>query len=242
MMDNKLDEQDIKKFYDDVYYKQASHTDVSLSSFNLELADILEVAQGTKILDVACGKSDFLYACKSKGAEVSGVDLSDRAIEVSKSLLPDGQFFQCSAEKLPFSDQAFDIVTCLGSLEHFVNPKVALIEMRRVAKPDAKFLLLVPNKDFLTRKLGLFSGTYQVDAKEVALSLEGWDELFESAGLRVKSRWKDLHVLSRAWIFSAGLFVSPVRALQALLLKFWPLKWQYQVFHLAVNAGDRTDT
>jgi hypothetical protein len=108
--------------------------------------------------------------------------------------------------------------------------------MARVAKKDARFVILVPNADFLTRKLKLFGGTNQKDAKEVVRTLEEWESLFEQAGLRVSRKWKDLHVLSWNWIGMNGWLRAPFRAMQALLLLIWPLRWQYQVYHLCEKA------
>jgi SAM-dependent methyltransferase len=123
-------------------------------------------------------------------------------------------------------------------LEHFINPNKALNEMIRVAKKDAVFLILVPNKDFLTRKIGLFYGTNQVDAKEDVKTLDEWGELFKASGLTVKERWKDLHVLSWEWISSSQWYAIPIRAIQAISLVFWPLSWQYQVYHLCTIQKD----
>ena len=61
-------------------------------------------------------------------------------------------------------------------------------------------------------------------------------ELFEQAGLRVTRKWKDLHVLSWSWITMNGWLPAPFRALQALALAVWPLRWQYQVYHLCVKS------
>ena len=148
--------------------------------------------------------------------------------------MPQGSFYAQPAETLPFDDGVFNLVTCLGSLEHFVDPVNSLREMVRVAKPDAAFVILVPNKDFLTRKLGLFGGTYQVDAKEVVRTLEEWQSLFSAAGLTVTERWKDLHVINRRWIMHGRFYAWPFRLAQSLLLAIWPLKWQYQVYHRCV--------
>jgi SAM-dependent methyltransferase len=178
-----------------------------------------------------------LLACRQVGAAVAGVDLSEKAIEICRLQMPDGAFHAQAAENLPFADRSFDLVTCLGSLEHFVKPVQALQEMSRVAKDDADFILLVPNADFLTRKLGLFSGTYQVDAKEVVRTLEEWQDIFNQAGLVVQKRWKDLHVLNREWICKGRWFQIPLRLAQALVLPIWPLRWQYQVYHLCRKAG-----
>jgi len=102
----------------------------------------------------------------------------------------------------------------------------------RVAKNNAKFLLLVPNADFPTLRLGLYSGTHQVVAKEEVLNLKGWTKLFQDCGLEIRNRWRDLHVLSWSWIASQGPLFIPLRAAQALALAIWPLMWQYQVYHL----------
>ena len=93
-------------------------------------------------------------------------------------------------------------------------------------------MILVPNKDFLTRRLGLYAGTRQVDAKEVVRTLEEWRALFEQAGLKVEARWKDLHVLSWRWISLGRWYRVPLRFAQAIMLAVWPLRWQYQVYHL----------
>ena len=77
--------------------------------------------------------------------------------------------------------------------------------MKRVAKPDAKFLLLVPNAGFLPRRLGLYGGTEQASVREEMLSLQQWQSLFDTRGLTGEHRWRDLHVLSLAWIFRGPL-------------------------------------
>ncbi|WP_419606088.1 class I SAM-dependent methyltransferase, partial [Thiolapillus sp.] len=168
------------------------------------MARRIGVRKNQQVLDVACGTGEWLLACKELGAFTNGVDLSERAISACKTSLGEGEYFSMPAEVLPFEDARFDVVTCLGSLEHFIDPVKALKEMVRVAKTDAIFLLLVPNADFLTRRLGLFGGTYQTDAKEEVRPLSEWKSLFEEAGLDVTERWRDLHVLSWSWISSGG--------------------------------------
>lgn len=233
MNDNKATEQldKIRDFYDSVYHKSAQPS-VAVPNHLLRLARKIAIRKGQQVLDVACGAGAWLHACAQSGADVAGIDLSQNAIAACRAAMPDGEFRTGPAETLPFGDNRFDVVTCLGSLEHFVDQRKALHEMLRVAKDDALFLLLVPNADFLTRRLGLFKGTYQVDAKEDVKKLEEWQELFESAGLIVEDRWRDLHVLSWSWITSARWYSIPLRAAQALALVVWPLHWQYQVYHL----------
>jgi 2-polyprenyl-3-methyl-5-hydroxy-6-metoxy-1,4-benzoquinol methylase len=228
---------EMRTFYDSTYYK-ANRYNATPSRHLRRLARKIGIQQNQQVLDVACGVGVWLQACKLLGAIPHGVDLSGKAIAVCKKAFGQGEFYAAPAEALPFEDHRFDVVTCLGALEHFVNPQKALQEMIRVAKPDATFLLLVPNADFLTRRLGLFGGTHQVDATEEVRTLAGWQELFNASGLTVKERWRDLHVLSWTWISAGRWYAIPVRGAQALALAIWPLKWQYQVYHLC-RVGDR---
>jgi SAM-dependent methyltransferase len=190
------------------------------------------VHAGQCVLDVACGIGGWLLAVRERGAYPVGIDVSDKAIDICRAVMPDGEFHVGFAENLPFQDSRFHVVSCLGSLEHFPDPESALNEMVRVATEDAVFLILVPNAGFLTRRLGLYRGTCQVAVREDMRTLREWREIFEAAGLQVEQRWRDLHVLSWLWISSKRWYHIPLRAAQAILLAVWPLSWQYQVYHL----------
>lgn len=226
--DNELDQ--MRSFYDDVYYANANKP-LQGSKHLQRLASRIGVSGGDRVLDIACGLGEWLHVCSERGASVSGIDLSERATEYCKRNIPEGEFFTQPAENLPFENNSFDVVTCLGSLEHFVEPVIALKEMARVASKNAIFLILVPNADFLTRKIRLYGGTNQKDAKEVVRTLGEWEVLFNQAGLSVTKKWKDLHVLSLGWIGMNGIAKAPLRAAQAIALAIWPLRWQYQVYH-----------
>jgi len=225
------DQKQIKKFYNFEYYKDAAAKSPRSLHYS-RLASKINIQAGQNVLDVACGIGKWLFAVKRRGAIPAGIDLSEKAIEICKSIIDDGEIYAGTAESLPFEDKKFHFVTCLGALEHFLDPQKALEEMIRTARDDAVFLLLVPNKDFLTRRLGLFSGTGQSDVREEVRTLEEWRELFETSGLEVIQRWKDLHVLAWPWINAKRWYHIPLRAAQALALVVWPLAWQYQVYHL----------
>lgn len=226
----------IRRFYDEEYYQAL--TSKMLPWHSRRAARQLGAVKGQAVLDVACGLGEWLDFFHSRGAvRVSGIDLSARAIEGCRQRIPSGDFHVGAAETLPFNDASFDVVTCMGSLEHFVDKAAALGEMLRVAKPGARFVLLVPNAGFLTRRLGLYGGTQQARIKEDVQSLDAWRQLFESNGLVVTRRLRDLHPLSMAWITSGRPLAWPLRALQALALATWPLAWQYQVYHYCKRAS-----
>ena len=221
----------LREFYDNKYYKDAvMNTKPSLHLWRL--AKKLLINKSQCVLDVACGTGEWLFAVSKRQAAPVGIDLSHEAIEICKARMPNEDFCIGNAEVLPFKENRFDVVSCLGALEHFVSIETGLREMVRVAKSDAEFLFLVPNSNFLTTKLGIYKGTIQQEVKEETKTLAEWENLFELAGLRVKRRWRDLHILSWSWITRRGWVRTPLRATQAIALTIWPLRWQYQVYFL----------
>ncbi len=226
----------IREFYDTEYYGAEAST-ATLPWHCRWVGARLGSVKGTEVLDVACGKGEWLDFFHSRGARVSGIDLSRHAIAACLKRFPGGDFHCGPAEVLPFASDRFDVITCMGSLEHFLDKPQALREMVRVAKADATFLILVPNAGFPTRRLGLYSGTQQTKVREDVLALSEWRQLFESAGLEVTDRWRDLHPLGWAWISAAPVWQWPIRAVQAVLLTMWPVAWQYQVYHRCVRAS-----
>lgn len=232
------DYQKARSFYNQEYYGREFALK-NTSWHDRVIAKRLGDLNGLKVLDVACGGGMWLRLLQSKGALVAGVDIADRAIDYCRNTLPDGEFHVAAAEELPFESGRFDIVTCMGSLEHFADKPQALREMQRVANPEAIFVLLVPNAGFATRRLGLFQGTLQTAVREDVYSLGEWRKLFTDSGLEVVARWRDLHVLSWGWISQKNPLLWPLRAAQALALALWPINWQYQVYHLCRRSRDR---
>ncbi|MCX6818596.1 MAG: class I SAM-dependent methyltransferase, partial [Candidatus Aenigmarchaeota archaeon] len=103
------------------------------------------------LLDVACGNGHFLKEAE-KRVTCFGIDVSDVAVARAKKNATKSDIRRGQGEKLPYKDNYFDYVTCIGSLEHFINMEKGLSEMRRVMKPNAIANILVPNSDYLIFK------------------------------------------------------------------------------------------
>ena len=224
-----ISHEQVRRFYDQEYYS-GSGSAGSLPWQMRRIADRMGRLTGRAVLDVACGTGDWLYELASRGAIPSGIDISIRAVEQCRRRVPGVDVREGVAEQLPFADGSFDMVTCLGSLEHFLDQPRALHELRRVAKPDGTVLVLVPNSGFLTRRMGLYGGTGQVAIRETVRSIGEWTAMLDEAGLDICERWRDLHPLSWQWISMGPLRTRPLRLLQAIALPLWPLDWQYQVY------------
>lgn len=149
---------------------------------------LLGLTTGQRLLDVACGPGLVLRAARERGIEASGVDLSAEAVALAQELLPGIDAQVGNAEQLPFADDTFDGVTCLGSLERFLDRDRALAEMVRVAKPTARFCFLVRNASTLIWRVwreGL--GNREVAGHQDAMTLDAWRQLFARNSLVIEA-------------------------------------------------------
>jgi SAM-dependent methyltransferase len=100
-----------------------------------------------RILDVGCGTGANLELLGKYG-EASGVDVSQDALTFCRARGLEN-VRHGEAEKLPFEDGSFDLVTGLDVVEHLDDDVAGLREMWRVLKPGGRALLFVPAFMFL---------------------------------------------------------------------------------------------
>ena len=105
--------------------------------------------QGDRVLDVAGGTGDLSSAfAKRVGptGEVWLTDINNAMLTRGRDRLLDegvlGPVAQCDAEKLPFPDNHFDIVTVAFGLRNMTHKDKALAEMRRVLRTGGRLLVL----------------------------------------------------------------------------------------------------
>jgi SAM-dependent methyltransferase len=68
-----------------------------------------------------------------------------------KRLGSDAELIRASAEQLPFDPQSFDVVICTEVLEHTQHPDIVIRELARVATPDARIVVSIPNEANIDR-------------------------------------------------------------------------------------------
>jgi demethylmenaquinone methyltransferase / 2-methoxy-6-polyprenyl-1,4-benzoquinol methylase len=102
---------------------------------------------GERALDLCCGTGDLALSLARRGARVTGLDFSERMLEVAGRRASHASLFtlhyvRADAQCIPFPDNAFDIVTVGYGLRNLANWKSGLREMRRVANVGARLVVL----------------------------------------------------------------------------------------------------
>jgi ubiquinone/menaquinone biosynthesis C-methylase UbiE len=108
------------------------------------LLDCAGVAEGHRVLDVACGTGVVARAARravGPSGHVFGIDLNPSMIEVARQIQPDVGWRVGDAASLPYDDDAFDVVLCQSALFFFADAEAAVREMARVVVPGGAVAL-----------------------------------------------------------------------------------------------------
>jgi demethylmenaquinone methyltransferase/2-methoxy-6-polyprenyl-1,4-benzoquinol methylase len=155
-----------------------------LQSFGLHrrwkrrVATLAAAAPGARALDLCCGTGDIAFALARRGAETTGLDFSPQMLEVAetrrcktnrKSQIVNLKFLEGDAQQIPFPGNSFDIVTVGYGLRNLASWERGLDEMFRVARPDARLIVL----DFGKPPNALWRKIYFTHLK-ISVPLIGW--------------------------------------------------------------------
>lgn len=100
-----------------------------------------------KILDVGCGNGVISRHLGQYGFNVTGIDVSDKAIAIAKTLnkFSNVKFETKSAEQLVAEGEKYDAIICSEVLEHLSNPDALLEVLNKSLTSNGKLLITVPN-------------------------------------------------------------------------------------------------
>lgn len=118
------------------------------SPVHARLGDWIDLAQGSRVLEDGCGPGRYVGLLARLGFDVVGVDPNQFDTWANLQHMPNINLRSgILAENLPFVDESFDHVCCLGALLYFSNPQRALSEMFRVLRPGGRLVLRTINRD-----------------------------------------------------------------------------------------------
>lgn len=207
MNDTSTEQLRVKNWFERTYKKRGNLYLRPKAAYEIFL-HLLQPQKGQKLLDVACGLGRLLEVGKQFNLDLFGIDISENAIAQVKKKFPEAIVKNGNAEAIPFDDNSVDLITCIGSLERFLNLEKALSEQLRVGKPTAKYCYMVRNSDtpdwkYLKKGMKMTNE----DGHQGAKSLKEWTQIFEDAGFKIEQVVADQWGRMRVWrILGLGIF------------------------------------
>ena len=120
---------------------------------------------GKTVLDVGCGGGILSESMAGMGANVTGIDLSDKALQVAQlHLLESGRqvgYRNIAVEDLAAEQPArYDVVTCLEMLEHVPNPHSVIASCAKLVKPGGWIFFSTLNRNPKSYLLAIVGAEY----------------------------------------------------------------------------------
>jgi ubiquinone/menaquinone biosynthesis C-methylase UbiE len=109
----------------------------------IDLLNRFNIKPGFKLLEMGCGRGEFLESFQKAGLECYGVDLSDYCAKNKINVKVKCQ--DISKENISYPDNFFDVVYHKSFLEHFYSPENVMKETFRVLKPGGRVIILTPD-------------------------------------------------------------------------------------------------
>lgn len=162
---------EIQNYYDRLYLikrEDAFPFDIERTRFITD-----HFTEGGKVLDIGCGVGNALKLMTEY--DIYGTDISEIALNIARQRIPMGLFNLAREDnKIDLPSDYFDVVLCLGVLEHIVEPEIIIQETYRVLKKGGQVVFLVPNS---LSPYFLFGGTEQI--QETPRTKKEWKEMFK---------------------------------------------------------------
>src|SRR5687767_3730873 len=115
--------------------------------------------RGLHVLEIGCGMGTDGAQFAKAGANYTGIDLTDAAIELARKRFQvsglKGEFRVADAERLDFPDASFDLVYSHGVLHHTPDIEAAVREIHRVLKPGGRAMVMLYHRGSYNYRVGI---------------------------------------------------------------------------------------
>jgi 2-polyprenyl-6-hydroxyphenyl methylase / 3-demethylubiquinone-9 3-methyltransferase len=136
-----------------------------INPLRLDYIDGIARLTGKTVLDVGCGGGILAESMAQRGAQVTGIDLSERALKVAQlHSLESGivvDYLQISAEDFAHErPECFDIVTCMELLEHVPDPASTVRACAAMAKAGGHVFFSTINRNLKSYLFAVIGAEY----------------------------------------------------------------------------------
>jgi ubiquinone/menaquinone biosynthesis C-methylase UbiE len=179
------------------FNKQAKNFSNWTVTLNIEYLkayfDFCQIKTEDALLDVACGTGEYSIYLAHKIKKVSGIDISDKAIDIAKTYtkkfkLANAEFLCYDVENLPYEDNSFSVVNCKSAFHHFLKPETVFKEMLRCSNHKVCIQDIISYED---EKVDSFFNKFEKEvdiSHNQTLKQREFDRLFISHNLRIVNK------------------------------------------------------
>jgi SAM-dependent methyltransferase len=171
------------------------------------ILDLTAPRAGERLLDIGCGSGGHLCLFRRKGCDVTGIDPSPAMLDLARRQLEHrAELHLGRAEDLPFSDNEFDVVTLITSLEFMDDPGQAVAEAIRVCR--GRVFIGAMNRYSAIGAQGYLSTLFNPPIPKAArfFHLARLRTMIHSQLQGVRTQWGSVLFLPWGWYdFGAGL-------------------------------------
>jgi ubiquinone/menaquinone biosynthesis C-methylase UbiE len=158
-------------------------------------AFLARMPKGGRILDIGCGPGQDAENFTRLGFNVTGIDPSEKFIEIARMRVPAARFTKGDMRKLDFPDASFDGAWACFSFHHVPGDEApgALLELKRVLKPRGTLFISGHAADVTRTRTVPVSGLREEGSEEfLEVFFQEWAEpdfrkLIAEAGLQLLS-------------------------------------------------------
>lgn len=123
-----------------------------INPLRLNYINKIAAIAGKRVLDVGCGGGILSESMAGMNAEVTGIDLSEKALKVAKlHLLESGKkvdYRKISVEEMAAEcPESFDVITCMEMIEHVPDPDSVIASCAKLVKPGGWVFLSTLNRN-----------------------------------------------------------------------------------------------
>lgn len=136
-----------------------------INPLRLDWIDAAAGLAGKRVIDIGCGGGILAESMAARGAQVIGVDLSEKALGVARlHLYESGQsvdYRLISAEEMARDNpEGFDVVTCMEMLEHVPDPASTIRACAALVKPGGKVFFSTLNRNLKSYLMAVVGAEY----------------------------------------------------------------------------------
>lgn len=136
-----------------------------INPLRLDWIDAATGLAGKRVIDIGCGGGILAESMAARGAQVTGVDLSEKALGVARlHLYESGQtvdYRLISAEEMARDNpESFDVVTCMEMLEHVPDPASTIRACAALVKPGGKVFFSTLNRNLKSYLMAVVGAEY----------------------------------------------------------------------------------